>query len=147
VTGGLLVGQDLHRPVAGLPGEGDGLVGLARTGRLGEVMGQLGQVAFEVVTAELDQGRAHPVVQLPPFPGRQLPVQRLADQGVREPEPARPAGHQPGVHGLLQESRTSSGGRPVTPATTSRSKSRPWTDAAARPVSAASESRRGGPWG
>ena len=65
-------------------------------------MGQLGQVAFEVVTAELDQGRAHPVVQLPPFPGRQLPVQRLADQGVREPEPARPAGHQPGVHGLLQ---------------------------------------------
>ena len=40
-----------------------------------------------------------------------------------------------------RESRTSPGGRPVTRATTSRSKSRPWTEAAARLALAASESR------
>jgi hypothetical protein len=68
VAGGLLVGKDLHRPIAGLPGVGHGLVGLARTRRLGEVVRQLGQVSVEVVTAEFDQGRSHPVVEPPPFP-------------------------------------------------------------------------------
>ncbi|HEX8927883.1 MAG TPA: hypothetical protein VGA45_03125, partial [Actinomycetota bacterium] len=40
-----------------------------------------------------------------PLPARQLVVQRLADQGVREAEAARPGaglGHQAGVHRLLQ---------------------------------------------
>jgi hypothetical protein len=105
VAGGLLVGEHLHRPVASLPGIGDRLPGLPRTGRLGEVVGQLGQVALEVVAAELDQGRPDPVVEAPPLPGGELLVQGLVDERVGEPEPARSPlqlGHEPRVHGLLE---------------------------------------------
>ena len=86
-----------------------------RGGPPGRVVGQLGQVALEVVAAQLDQGRAHPVVEAAPLPGGELLVQGLVDEGVGEPEAAR--------------------------ATTSRSKSRPCTEAAARLALAASDSR------
>jgi hypothetical protein len=68
------------------------------------MVGELGELRLQVVGAELRQGGAHLVVEPPP-PDRQLVVERLADQGVLEPEAARPAaglGHQPGVHRLLQ---------------------------------------------
>jgi hypothetical protein len=118
VAGGLLVGQHLHRPVAGLSGVGDRLAGLAGTGRQGEVVGQLGQIALEVVAAQLDQGRAHPVVQAPPLPGGELLIQRLVDEGVGEPEPARPALHlhdQPRLHRLLEVVEHVAGRRPGGP--------------------------------
>jgi hypothetical protein len=118
VAGGLLVGEHLHGPVAGLPGVGDRLVGLAGAGRLGEVVGQLGQVALEVVAAQLDQGRAHPVVQAPPLPGGELIVQGLVDKGVGEPEAARAAlhlHHQLGVHRLLEVVEHVAGRRPGGP--------------------------------
>jgi hypothetical protein len=69
------------------------------------MMGELGELRLQVVGAELGQGRPHLVVEPPSLPARQLVVQRLADQGVREPEAARPGaglGHQAGVHRLLQ---------------------------------------------
>jgi hypothetical protein len=68
-------------------------------------MGQLGKVAVEIVAVELDQRRAHPVMEPPPFPGGELLVQGLVDKGVGEPVPARPPlhlGHQPCVHRLLE---------------------------------------------
>ena len=105
MAGGLFVGKHLHRPAAGLSGVGDGLPGLPRMSRLGEVVGQLGQIALEVVAAELDQGRSDPVVETPPLPSREFLVQGLVDEGVGEPESARPPlqlGDEPRVRGFLE---------------------------------------------
>jgi hypothetical protein len=78
---------------------------VAQRGRLGEVVGQLGQVRLGVVPGRRLQGQADAVVEPAPARGREVLVQRLAHELVGErvaPGGGRVLAHDPGPLGLGQ---------------------------------------------
>ena len=90
VPGRLLVGQDRQGTVAGPHRVVDGLLDIASAERaLEEVVGQLGQMALGPARAHCFERVADLTVQRRAPAGRQLLVERLADETMGEHVPAR----------------------------------------------------------
>src|SRR5262249_56864675 len=79
----LLVRHHRTRPVARAGGVVDRLRGVAALGRLGEVIGELGEVGLRMLAIQRLQHLADAAVQPGPAPAAQLPLQRLPAAGVR----------------------------------------------------------------
>ena len=102
VPGRVLVRQQLRRPVTGTNRELDCRGRIAQRGRLGEVVGELGEVGFEVVEQRL-QHEPDGAVQRQPTGGRHVLVEGLAHEIVGEGVPPRNRyilGEDSGPHGL-----------------------------------------------